>query len=105
MIKCKGSLCQRNAVLSGDGILHGFHRARVVCMSSAAAWKDGFPTSRLPICCLPFHPVHHFQFVRFSKVRSLFLTAGGFGLLRLLSAAFVFDDDEADKAGSNQSPR
>ena len=33
------------------------------------------------------------------------LTAGGFGLLRFLSAAFVFDDDEADKAGSNQSPR
>jgi len=30
---------------------------------------------------------------------------GGFGLLRFLSSAFVFDDDEAHKAGSNQSSR
>jgi len=39
------------------------------------------------------------------KVCSLFRAAGGFGLLRFLSAAFVFDDDEADEAGNNQTPQ
>ena len=38
-----GQAFHRFAVLSGDGILHGF------------------PTSRLPICCLPFQPAHHFE--------------------------------------------